>query len=156
MTGCPLVVDSDGDGVADDHDKCPKTPPGTAVDALGCQILFKTDRAPLVLQGVNFETGRSRLTVASFTVLDQVAASLVANPEINIEIAGYTDATGSAQVNTRLSAGRALAVRAYLARQGVGTERMQARGYGPANPLGPNETAAGRAQNRRVELHQLP
>jgi outer membrane protein OmpA-like peptidoglycan-associated protein len=156
VTGCPLVQDVDGDGVDDDHDKCPGTPPGTTVDAVGCQLLFKTDRAPLVLQGVNFETGRSRLTAASYSVLDQVAASLVAHPEVRVEIAGYTDSTGSVRVNTRLSAARALAVRAYLAREGVATERMRAKGYGPANPVASNETAAGRAQNRRVELHQLP
>jgi outer membrane protein OmpA-like peptidoglycan-associated protein len=156
VTGCPLVMDADGDGVDDDRDKCPKTPLGTAVDAVGCQILFKTEREPLVLLGVNFETGRSRLTGTSYDALDQVAASLVAHPEVRVEIAGYTDNTGSAAVNRGLSAARALAVRAYLARKDVGPERMVAKGYGPANPVASNETPAGRAENRRVELHQLP
>jgi len=110
----------------------------------------------LVLLGVNFETGRSRLTVTSYDALDQVAASLIAHPEVRVEIAGYTDNTGSTAVNTRLSAARALAVRAYLARKGVGSERMMAKGYGPANPIASNTTSAGRAENRRVELHQLP
>lgn len=155
-TGCPLVRDSDSDGVDDDHDKCPNTPLGTAVDAVGCQVLFKSEREPLVLLGVNFETGRSRLTVTSYDALDQVAASLVAHPEVRVEIAGYTDNTGSAAVNRGLSAARALAVRSYLARKGVAPERMVAKGYGPANPVASNETAEGRAENRRVELHQLP
>lgn len=155
-SGCPLVMDSDGDGVDDATDKCSNTPPGTAVDAVGCQILFKTENAPLVLLGVNFETGRSRLTATSFDALDQVAASLVAHPEVRVEIAGYTDNTGSAAVNRRLSAARATAVRTYLARKGVAPGRMVANGYGPANPVATNDTPDGRAENRRVELHQLP
>lgn len=160
-TGCPLARDSDGDGVPDNLDRCPGTPTGTPVDQVGCVILFRTERTPgarptVILQGVNFQTGRSALTPESFAVLDQVAGSLVANPEINIEVAGYTDNTGSAAVNTRLSRARAIAVRAYLARKGVAPSRMVARGFGPSSPVTSNATAAGRAQNRRVELHKLP
>ena len=81
---------------------------------------------------------------------------MVANPDIRIEIAGYTDATGSAAVNLKLSQGRAAAVRSYLARKGVSPTRTIARGYGPRNPIATNATPAGRAQNRRVELHKLP
>ena len=159
--GCPLARDADGDGVPDNLDRCPGTPAGTPVDQVGCVVLFREERTPgarptLVLRGVNFQTGRSALTVTSFAVLDQVAASLVANPEIRIEIAGYTDNTGSAAVNTRLSNARAIAVRAYLARKGVAPSRMVARGYGPSSPVATNTTLAGRAQNRRVELHKLP
>ncbi len=159
-TGCPLTRDSDGDGVPDNIDRCPNTPPGSKVDQYGCVILFEEQRTPgtrptLILRGVNFETGRSALTPESFAVLDQVAGSLVANPEIQIEIAGYTDNTGSALVNRRLSNARAFAVRAYLARKGVAPSRMVARGYGPSNPVATNATVAGRAQNRRVELHKL-
>lgn len=160
-TGCPVARDSDGDGVEDRLDRCPGTPPRTPVDQVGCVILFREERTPgarptVVLRGVNFQTGRSALTPDSYGVLDQVASSLVANPEINIEIAGYTDNTGSAAINTRLSNGRAFAVRAYLARRGVAPSRMVARGYGPTSPVATNTTAAGRAQNRRVELHKLP
>jgi OOP family OmpA-OmpF porin len=105
---------------------------------------------------VNFQTARSVLTPTSYAILDQVAASLVANPEIRIEIAGYTDSTGSRALNLRLSNARAIAVRYYLARKGVSPSRMTARGYGPANPVATNTTPDGRAQNRRVELHKLP
>jgi OOP family OmpA-OmpF porin len=159
-TGCPLTRDSDGDGVPDNIDRCPGTPAGSKVDQFGCVVLFREERTPgarptLILRGVNFETGRSALTPGSFVILDQVAGSLVANPEIQIEIAGYTDNTGSALVNRRLSLARAAAVRAYLARKGVAPSRMAARGFGPASPVATNATAAGRAQNRRVELHKL-
>src|SRR5438093_91679 len=172
-SGCP--ADSDSDGVPDGIDQCPNTPAGVHVDPKGCPldsdgdgciILFQPEIVPgapgaparptLILRGVNFEWGRSALTRDSYAVLDQVAGSLVANPEIRIEIAGYTDNTGSAPLNVRLSQARAASVRAYLARKGVSPERMVAKGYGASGFIAPNTTAGGRAQNRRVELHKLP
>src|SRR6184192_895098 len=154
--GCQRFKDSDGDGVDDTKDRCPGTPTGTRVDAAGCPILFTPERTPVILRGVIFETGKSALKPESFTVLDIVAQSLNANPDIRIEIAGYTDNTGAAATNARLSQARAEAVRAYLATRGVAPNRMTAKGYGPANPIAPNTTAAGHGQNRRVELHQIP
>src|SRR5213596_2869136 len=154
--GCP--VDSDRDGVADGidktKDKCPGTAAGTRVDAAGCPILFTEAKTPVVLRGVTFETGRSALKPDSYTILDIVAASLIANPDIKIEIGGHTDNTGASATNLRLSQARADAVRAYLASKGVGPERMVAKGYGASQPVAPNTTATGRAQNRRVELRQ--
>src|SRR6266852_4668157 len=152
--GCQRASDADGDGVDDTKDKCPGTAPGTRVDAAGCPILFTEAKTPVVLRGVTFETGRSALKPDSYTILDIVAASLVANPDIKIEIAGHTDNTGSAATNTRLSQARADAVRAYLASKGVAPGRMVAKGYGPSQPVVPNTSPAGRAQNRRVELRQ--
>ena len=154
--GCQRFKDSDGDGVDDTKDKCPNTPHDTRVDAAGCPILFTPERTPVILRGVIFETGKSALKPESFTVLDIVAQSLQANPDIRIEIAGYTDNTGSAPLNVRLSQARAASVRAYLARKGVSPERMVAKGYGASGFIAPNTTAPGRAQNRRVELHKLP
>jgi outer membrane protein OmpA-like peptidoglycan-associated protein len=153
-SGCQRASDADGDGVDDTKDKCPGTAKGTRVDAAGCPILFTEAKTPVVLRGVTFETGRSALKPDSYTILDIVAASLIANPDIKIEISGHTDNTGSAATNTRLSQARADAVRAYLASKGVGPERMVAKGYGPSQPVAPNTTPAGRAQNRRVELRQ--
>jgi outer membrane protein OmpA-like peptidoglycan-associated protein len=162
--GCPIEHDTDGDGVVDSQDRCPNTPKGSKVDQFGCLQLFEERAVPpgapparptLILQGVNFQTGRSVLTTSSYAALDQVAASLVANPEIRIEIAGYTDSTGRRYMNLRLSMARAAAVRAYLARRGVSPMRMQARGFGASGYIAPNATPEGRAQNRRVELHKL-
>ena len=154
--GCQRFKDSDGDGVDDSKDKCPGTAPGTRVDAVGCPILFTPERTPVILRGVIFETGKSALKPESFTVLDIVAQSLNANADIRIEVAGYTDNTGASATNIRLSQARASAVRSYLASKGVAPDRMIAKGYGAANPIATNATAAGRQQNRRVELHQLP
>jgi len=166
--GCPIEHDSDGDGVVDSQDRCPNTPKGSKVDQFGCLQLFEERAVPpaapgappaprptLILQGVNFQSGRSVLTTSSYAVLDQVAASLVANPEIRIEIAGYTDSTGRRFTNLRLSMARAAAVQAYLARKGVSPIRMRARGFGASGYIAPNATPEGRAQNRRVELHKL-
>ena len=152
--GCQRASDTDGDGVDDTKDKCPGTAAGTRVDAAGCPILFTEAKTPVVLRGVTFETGRSALKPDSYTILDIVAQSLIANPDIRIEIAGHTDNTGALATNMRLSQARADAVRAYLASKGVEPGRMVANGYGPSQPVAPNNTSAGRAQNRRVELRQ--
>jgi OOP family OmpA-OmpF porin len=78
-----------------------------------------------------------------------------ANPDVKVEIQGHTDSRGSLALNERLSQQRAEAVRDYLIGQGIAAERLTARGYGPHNPIASNETADGRAQNRRVELKPL-
>jgi outer membrane protein OmpA-like peptidoglycan-associated protein len=150
--GCPLPKDTDGDGVNDDQDRCPSTPAGVKVDAEGCQVLFEEKKKTLILEGVNFETGKSTLTPESETILNGVAESLVANDSIKVQVAGHTDNTGSAAVNARLSKARAESVRQYLIDHGVAAERLTARGYGPSKPIASNKTAEGRAQNRRVEL----
>ena len=155
-TGCP--ADADRDGVENATDRCPNTARGTKVDAVGCPILFEIVEGKaraIILKGVTFESGRSALTPQSYGVLDEVAASLIANPTVRIEIAGHTDSTGVRARNVSLSQSRAAAVRAYLATKGVVGDRMVAKGYGPDRPLSPNTTPAGRARNRRVELNMI-
>jgi outer membrane protein OmpA-like peptidoglycan-associated protein len=158
--GCPR--DGDGDGVIDALDRCPDTARGTRVDAEGCpvaprpiEIVFTPERRSVELRGVTFATGRSRLLPVSHEILDEVARVLLENPDWQIEVAGYTDSTGSAATNERLSRARAAAVGAYLVRRGVPAGRLTARGYGPADPVASNATAEGRARNRRVELRKL-
>ncbi len=156
--GCTIERDTDGDSVPDSRDRCPNTAAGEDVDEVGCPILFQVEQGvvrPLVLSGVAFETGRSALTQDSYGVLDRVAESLLANPNVRVEVAGHTDNTGSRSLNMRLSLERAQAVKAYLARKGVAPSRLVAQGYGPDQPIATNATAAGRAQNRRVELRRL-
>ncbi|HEX9727303.1 MAG TPA: OmpA family protein [Gemmatimonadales bacterium] len=155
VTGCTMQSDVDNDGVDDLRDRCPQTRPGQQVDAVGCAILFRMEEGrarALVLQGVSFQSARSSLTTDSYVILDEVAASLEAHPEVRVEISGHSDATGSREGNMRLSLARAMAVRAYLAQKGIDPNRMVARGYGPDRPVAPNTTRDGRAQNRRVEL----
>ena len=149
--GCPL--DSDGDGVTDDLDQCPAPPGGVSVDAKGCPSPFQKGEA-LILKGVNFQTGKATLLPASQGTLDQVAHSLIDNPDVNVEVGGHTDNVGSEAANLRLSQARAEAVRQYLIGKGVPADRITAKGYGESNPVGNNATAAGRAANRRVELNR--
>ncbi|MGQ0720523.1 MAG: OmpA family protein [Candidatus Eiseniibacteriota bacterium] len=158
--GCPL--DTDGDGVADGADECPNTPRGTEVDAKGCPKvaqLFEVDEKgqtkALILQGVNFEYNSANLTADSRGVLDRVAESLVAWPDVRVEIGGHTDSDGSAEYNRDLSQRRSDSVRAYLVQAGVGESRMTTRGYGEESPIATNGTPEGKAQNRRVELKKI-
>jgi outer membrane protein OmpA-like peptidoglycan-associated protein len=111
--------------------------------------------APLVLLGVNFEDAKAVLLPQSRAVLDVVAQSLVANPEVRVEVAGHTDSRSPAEYNLWLSATRAAAVRDYLIERGVAADRLVARGYGLTRPIAPNATKEGRARNRRVELIRL-
>lgn len=151
--GCRL--DEDGDGVWNEDDLCPGTAPGIEVDANGCQILFVEEEVVIVLEGVTFETGSADLTEQARGILDDVASALVANPEIRVRVSGHTDSTGQRAYNITLSRDRAASVVTYLASKGVAEDRMESRGLGPDEPVATNETAEGRAQNRRVELERI-
>ena len=146
--GCEL--DGDADGVVDSKDRCPDSKAGVKVDSNGCEIA-----EVIVLKGVNFETSTDRLTKGSIDILNGAAETLSKRPEITVEVAGYTDSRGSASVNQKLSQKRAQMVANYLISRGVKAEKLSAKGYGAANPVADNGTAAGQAQNRRVELHIL-
>jgi OOP family OmpA-OmpF porin len=77
----------------------------------------------------------------------------MANADIRVEIAGYTDNVGNVRTNARLSQRRADAVSAWLVRKGIPATRMTTVGMGNRNPIAPNTTAEGRAKNRRIEFH---
>ena len=106
----------------------------------------------LILEGVNFKSGSSLLTDESYAVLDKVAAGLVDHPDVTIEIRGFTDSVGPAAVNEKLSLQRANSVKQYLIDKGVEEYRLKAVGYGEKLPIAPNDTAEGRAKNRRIEF----
>ena len=84
--------------------------------------------------------------------LETAFNTLAQNPDVTVEIRGYTDAVGTKSSNIKLSQRRADAVRDHLISKGVAGERIVAKGYGPENPIAPNATAAGRQQNRRIEF----
>lgn len=109
----------------------------------------------LVLEGVAFQSGSAQLTAGSITTLSRMADLLKQNSEIRVEVRGHTDATGSAELNRELSQRRAVAVRDVLIQLGVAPSRVTAVGYGQDYPIAPNDTAEGRAKNRRVELHRI-
>jgi outer membrane protein OmpA-like peptidoglycan-associated protein len=106
-----------------------------------------------ISEKIMFKLGSFDIMEQSFDVLDRVAQVIKANPGIKrVEIQGHTDYFGSTRRNTYVSAERAKAVRNYLIDQGVESSRLEARGYGPTQPIGDNETAEGRERNRRVEF----
>ena len=157
--GCPK--DSDGDGVFDNQDRCPNTALGTKVDAVGCPPpppppppeppkVFNA-----VLEGVNFATNSSQLTLNSKTILDGVANALSEWPDVKVEVGGHTDSRGNDTANVKLSQARAETVMKYLGSKGIDLSRLSARGSGETMPIADNETPDGRAKNRRVELKQI-
>lgn len=109
-------------------------------------------RLVISLSGVLFEAGGNELSAPAQSRLDTVAQALAAYPDRNIVVEGHTDDRGSDATNQQLSQKRADAVREYLASRGVPADRMRSLGRGEANPIAANDTAEGRANNRRVEV----
>ncbi len=106
----------------------------------------------IVLQGVRFDTGSARIKPVSASILDRNIAKLK-RAKRSVRVEGHTDAVGGDAYNQRLSEARANAVMEYFRDKGVNTQSMSAVGYGEARPVASNDTAQGRAQNRRIELH---
>lgn len=159
--GCP-DLDNDNDGIPDAKDGCPNQPEtfNGFEDEDGCPDEKPSEYIPeegqeIILIGVNFATGSADLTENAKRILYQVAESLIANEDIEIEIRGYTDSVGSASNNLSLSQRRAESVRNYLVQNGVTFSRLRAIGYGEANPIASNATPDGRAKNRRIEFYRI-
>jgi outer membrane protein OmpA-like peptidoglycan-associated protein len=104
------------------------------------------------MSDVLFDTGQYSLKPGAREKLAKVAGILIAYPGLNIEVDGYTDNVGGNDMNQTLSENRAGAVRNYLVEQGVTTNSVSAKGYGDTLPVASNDNAAGRQENRRVEL----
>jgi outer membrane protein OmpA-like peptidoglycan-associated protein len=105
---------------------------------------------------VVFETGSAALSPGAYDRLRNLAETLRRYPETNVVVKGHTDSTGSESFNLKLSEERAEHVRKFLIAEGVAAYRLTAIGFGEAMPLASNATAAGRQQNRRVEIEIRP
>ena len=138
----PAGVDKDGDGVPDYLDKCPLTPMDAAVDEKGCWAT----------QDILFDFDSYLLKSSYHSMLENVIAVLTKNPGLRIEIQGSTDNIGTSEYNQTLSEQRARAVKAYLVDKGIAPARLSAAGYGAARKAASNETATGRALNRRIDF----
>ena len=113
----------------------------------------KTERGMVLTLGdVLFDTGRSDLKPGALRTLEQLTAFLTENPERSAIIEGHTDSVGAEAFNQRLSEQRAQAVQNALIERGIASARLSAMGFGPSKPVVGNDTAAGRQQNRRVEI----
>jgi outer membrane protein OmpA-like peptidoglycan-associated protein/tetratricopeptide (TPR) repeat protein len=120
---------------------------------------FKLDRvevgAKVILKNIFFEFGKSTLKSESYAELNNVIKLLENNETLRIEISGHTDNVGSLKYNTKLSEERAKSVVNYLVKKGIAQNRLEYKGYAYSQPIAPNTTEEGRAQNRRVEFKVL-
>jgi OOP family OmpA-OmpF porin len=113
-------------------------------------------RKTVVLPGVNFAFDRADLLPAARETLDrEVASELAGNSALTMLVEGHTDAVGSDAYNLSLSQRRADAVKSYLVGKGISSSRIESRGLGETKPVASNDTAPGRAENRRVEIKVL-
>jgi outer membrane protein OmpA-like peptidoglycan-associated protein len=152
--GCP--GDTDGDGFRDDQDACPQEKGVDDADPSkrGCPKLVRvTATEIIILEQVQFDTGKSTIKPVSDPLLDSVAEVLKEHPEIlKIEVQGHTDNKGSKQLNKKLSGDRATSVAKALEKRGVDKARLVAQGYGQDKPIADNKDEEGRAKNRRVQF----
>ena len=119
----------------------------------GVQVKEVNGQVYLIMPGnITFDSNESIVKSSFKPVLDSIAKVLVEYDNTLVQIGGYTDNTGSASLNKKLSGERADAVANYLIMKGVSSRRISSMGYGSSNPIASNSTAAGREQNRRVEI----
>ncbi|OGR25337.1 MAG: cell envelope biogenesis protein OmpA [Desulfobacterales bacterium RIFOXYA12_FULL_46_15] len=135
-------VDSDGDGVYDEDDKCPGTPKGARVNAQGCWVLSH----------VLFDFDKAVIKPVAYPLLDEVVVIFGKNPGMKVDLQGHCDNIGTPEYNAGLSLRRANAVKKYLVSKGVAENRLVTQGFGFSKPVAPNKTKEERSLNRRVEL----
>jgi outer membrane protein OmpA-like peptidoglycan-associated protein len=152
LDGCP---DRDGDFIPDPEDKCPDEPGPAQND--GCPVKgpvveLETERLSLK-DSIHFDTAKDTIKAQSSSVLDAIAALLRDHPELRrVRVEGHTDNRGSRAYNTDLSRRRARSVVRALVQRGIAPGRLLSEGYGFDRPVATNDTALGRAKNRRVEF----
>ncbi len=153
LKGCP---DTDADTIANLDDRCPKIP--GELKYQGCpppppeEVVKKFSGA---IQGITFDLNSDVIQPSSFTILDEAARVLKEYPQVEVMIEGHTSAEGSRELNIDLSDRRAKSVKTYLVGKGIGADRLQTKGFGPDNPVAPNDTEANRSLNRRIEFKLL-
>lgn len=142
-----------GEKLSGDIGDCPAIPGWKQDDAAGSELGAELqDKGRARLDGINFDFASATLRPESLPLLDRLAALLQANPGWTVTLEGHTDNVGGEAFNQTLSEKRAAAVKDYLAAHGVPAERMASEGFGVTRPVASNESEAGRAQNRRVEI----
>lgn len=123
----------------------------------GVDVVRQGDNIMLDMpSGITFGFNSSDVNAQFYPVLDKVAATLNEYNQTTINVVGHTDSIGSEAVNQRLSEQRASSVAQYLQSRGVASQRLQTSGYGKTRPVDTNDTEAGRANNRRVEITLVP
>ncbi len=151
--GCPWP-DTDGDGVTDNDDECPEE--AGPVSNMGCpEVEQVLDQLNEFAENIEFTPNTDNIEAAAEESLVSIVAILTKYPDARFEIDGHTDNTGSATYNQKLSKKRAQKVHDYLVENGIDADRLEVKGYGEDKPIATNNTAAGRAKNRRVEINLI-
>ena len=123
----------------------------------GVQVIRNGDNLQLVMPGnITFASNSSDVSSSFYPTLNSLVKVFKEYDKNGIDIIGHTDSTGGMDLNMRLSQERAGSVASYLTGQGVAGSRISSRGAGPNQPIASNDTQAGRAQNRRVEINLRP
>jgi len=146
----PTKADSDGGSVDDGTEIARGSNPRSAADDIP-KIAVEIGK-PIVLEGIRFKSSSSQILPESEKILNDAYETLRDNTQIVVEIHGYTDNTGTAARNLKLSQERAEAVRQWFIAKGIAAERLVSKGFGAENPIVPNDTAENRARNRRIEF----
>jgi OOP family OmpA-OmpF porin len=150
----PLNIDTDGGSVNDGIEIGRGTNPLDRNDDVEKKVEVKVGEI-VVLEGVNFETNSARLTGESEEILQKSLKYMKNNPTEIYEISGHTDSRGSRNHNIKLSQSRAESVRDWLISNGINADRLTAIGYGPDQPMVPNDSEENMYKNRRVEFKRL-
>ena len=145
--GCP-IPDRDKDGINDEEDKCPDE--AGLKSNFGCPEI--QSQLTELAKNVYFPTGGAIVTFKAYKPLTTVVNLLKKYPGASLSIEGYTDNTGKAAANKKLSQKRADGIKDYMIKQGIEAGRLTATGFGPEQPIASNKTEEGRAKNRRVEM----
>jgi len=109
----------------------------------------------IVATGIRFDVGKATLKPESMGIINTIAEMMNEHPELNFSIEGHTDSDGDTDANQKLSEDRAIAVMEKLTDMGIDADRLSTKGLGESNPAGPNNTAEGKANNRRVEFVKI-
>jgi OOP family OmpA-OmpF porin len=149
--GCP-VPDTDGDGINDEEDRCPNLK--GVPENFGCPVIPPDimKRVEIAAKNILFVTGSAKLQTKSYKGLNDVVKIMQENPEMKLAIDGHTDNVGADDYNQKLSDSRSASVMNYIVSKGIDASRITAQGHGETMPIADNKTAAGRQQNRRVEM----
>ncbi len=153
----PLNPDTDGGSVNDGIEVHRGTDPLNPKDDITPKKeTFKTEIGKsLVLEGIVFETGKYTILPASEPILNKALNTLEENPDIIVEIQGYTDNAGNRVKNQKLSLNRANAVRDWLVSHGIDAKRLTTKGFGQEKPLVPNTSPENMQKNRRIEFVRI-
>jgi outer membrane protein OmpA-like peptidoglycan-associated protein len=151
--GCPWP-DTDGDGVLDKDDNCPNEAGPASNNGCPEPVISEVAEKKIgeFAKTILFNSGKATFKTGVTDKLDGIVKIMNEFPKATFIIEGHTDSTGSSALNLRLSERRAIAVRDYLVNNGVATVRLEAKGFGEGSPIDTNDTRAGRANNRRVEI----